>query len=118
MQFENFTCRFHNSLITEILKEKLHGSGIFELYYYRDTNKNEINLLIEKAARLHLVEIKMRKNIDKADARIVENFTAPDKKLICPWAVANATPGCAQGVTTNFIFRRRVYCPSPRTNCP
>jgi hypothetical protein len=36
---------------------------------------------LEKATRLHLVEIKMRKNIDKADARIVENFTVPDKQL-------------------------------------
>ncbi len=72
---------FENSLITEILKEKLHGRGIFEIYYYRDTNKNEIDLLIEKATSLHLVEIKMRKNIDKADARIVENFIVPDKQL-------------------------------------
>jgi hypothetical protein len=72
---------FENTLITELLKEKLHGNGIFELYYYRDANNNEIDLLIEKATRLHLVEIKMRKNIDKADARIVENFTVPDKQL-------------------------------------
>lgn len=72
---------FENFLITEVLKEKIHGGEIFEMYFYRDSNKNEIDLLIEKAASLHLVEIKMRKNIDRADARVVESFAPPDKEL-------------------------------------
>jgi len=72
---------FENFLITEVLKEKMHGSEIFEMYYYRDSNKNEIDLVIEKASSLHLVEIKMRKNIDKSDARTLENFSLSNKEL-------------------------------------
>lgn len=73
---------FENCLIMEILKEKLHTSGLFELYYYRDSNKNEIDLIIEKAERLHLVEIKMRKNINrKMDTSALVNFESAEKQV-------------------------------------
>ncbi|NUO79203.1 ATP-binding protein [candidate division KSB1 bacterium] len=72
---------FENCLIVELLKEKLHGQRLFELYYYRDTNKNEIDLIVEEARRLHLVEIKMRKNINADDARTLDKFESQNGKL-------------------------------------
>lgn len=73
---------FENSLIMEILKEKLNSGGRFNLYYYRDVNKNEIDLIIEEANCLHLAEFKMRKNLGRQeDTRVLEKFTAKDMNI-------------------------------------
>ena len=38
-------------------------------------------VIVEKAEHLHLVEIKMRKNIGEADAKTLANFQAAGKEL-------------------------------------
>lgn len=78
---------FENFLIVEFLKEKFHGAGVFDLYFYRDTNKNEIDLVIEEAARLHLVEIKMRVNVGLEDAATMDRFAWEDKP-VSRWLVS------------------------------
>ncbi len=72
---------FENFLIIDILKERFHSAGNFDLYFYRDSNKNEIDLLIETATCLHLVEIKMRVNVSPADTAIMDHFAWRGKEL-------------------------------------
>ncbi len=72
---------FENYIIIEALKYKFNSSALFELYYYRDSNKNEIDLLIETARDLYLYEIKMKRNIMKRDYKVLESFENNGKTL-------------------------------------
>ncbi len=78
---------FENFVIIDFLKNKFHRAGVFDLYFYRDSNKNEIDLIIEEATRLHLVEIKMRMNVSSADTAIVDGFMWREKK-VSRWLVS------------------------------
>jgi hypothetical protein len=49
---------FENFIVAEFLKYKLNHNRNFELYFYRDSNKNEIDLLLDFGVSLELLEIK------------------------------------------------------------
>jgi predicted AAA+ superfamily ATPase len=74
---------FESFVFAEILKS-YYNDGIVKplLYYYRDKDKNEIDLLIEGGETLYLVEIKTTgdpaKSMVKAFRRIAD---IPDKKV-------------------------------------
>ncbi len=72
---------FENFLIIEALKYKVNALALFEMFYYRDSNKNEIDLLLDEAGEMYLFEIKMKHNIIKKDYRFLDFFTATQKKL-------------------------------------
>jgi len=78
---------FENFVIIDFLKNKFHTTGNFDLYFYRDSHQNEIDLIIEEATRLHLVEIKMRMNVSAADTAIVDGFVWRDKD-VSRWLVS------------------------------
>jgi len=81
---------FESFVFTEILKS-YYNDGIVKppLYYYRDNDKNEIDLLIEDGDTLYPIEIKTTSDPNKSmvnSFRCIENI--PDKKcgtgaLIC-----------------------------------
>lgn len=73
---------FENFIVSEIMKTFLNaGKTVSSIYYYRDKDKKEIDLVIEKDGFLYPIEIKMTANPTKA---MVKNFTVldriPDKK--------------------------------------
>ncbi|MEZ5198560.1 MAG: ATP-binding protein [Bacteroidales bacterium] len=49
---------FENLIIIEILKNRYNQGRVPNLYFYRDNNKNEIDLIIEGDEKLEIVEIK------------------------------------------------------------
>lgn len=49
---------FENLVILECLKRKANLNLNAELFFYRDSNRNEVDLLVDFGARLSLVEIK------------------------------------------------------------
>lgn len=49
---------FENFIVVEFLKHKLNKNLNYELYFYRDSNLNEIDLLIDFGTSLKVVEIK------------------------------------------------------------
>ncbi len=65
---------FENLIIIEFLKRKLNHGHLWELYFYRDSNGKEVDLILESAHDLHLVEIKLKKTIHPADARSLASF--------------------------------------------
>lgn len=68
---------FENFIISEILKTYLNaGKTLSSIYYYRDKDKREIDLVIEKDGVLYPIEIKMTANPTKA---IGITFTVLDK---------------------------------------
>jgi hypothetical protein len=49
---------FENMVVAEFLKRRLnHGKNI-EFYFYRDTNGNEVDLVLDAGSNFHLCEIK------------------------------------------------------------
>ncbi len=62
---------FETFAIAEILKSYLHNGKRAPLYWYRDIDKKEIDLLIERDGLLHPVEIKLTSKPDKS---MVKNF--------------------------------------------
>lgn len=54
---------FENTLVIEILKNKFNTSRRFELYFYRDSNRNEVDLLLDFGFKKVLIEVKLTKSL-------------------------------------------------------
>ncbi len=54
---------FKNLVICEIIKRALNYGEEQQLYFWKDSNRNEVDLLIERGARLIAVEIKSGKTV-------------------------------------------------------
>ncbi len=72
---------FENFLIMEALKYKFNFSDSFEIFFYRDSNGNEIDLIVETGTELFLFEIKLKKSISRRDIRVLSAFPEKDKKI-------------------------------------
>jgi len=54
---------FENMLVMEVLKNKFNRSRRFELYFYRDSNRNEVDLLLDFGFKTVLIEVKLTKSL-------------------------------------------------------
>lgn len=63
---------FETYVVSEIIKSYYNAGKTPDLYYYRDVDKKEIDLLIEKGDKLYPIEVKKAKNPAHAD----KNFDA------------------------------------------
>lgn len=54
---------FENMIVMEFLKEKLNRRGLFELYFFRDSNGNEADLVLDWGRRLTPIEIKQSRTL-------------------------------------------------------
>ena len=68
---------FETFVVSEILKSYINsGSGTDGIYYYRDKDKKEIDLLIERGNTIHPIEIKKSGSVSKEWGK---NFGILDK---------------------------------------
>jgi predicted AAA+ superfamily ATPase len=58
---------FETYVVSEIVKSYWHNGVEASLYFYRDSDGKEVDLLIEEAGTLYPVEIKKKSNPDKRD---------------------------------------------------
>ncbi len=56
---------FENFIISEILKSIVNRNISAELFFYRDSNQNEIDLIIDQGYKQTVCEIKLNKSIQK-----------------------------------------------------
>lgn len=72
---------FENFVVTEALKQRYNQGKESNLYFYRDSNQNEIDLLLKRNTRLYGIEIKSsmtyHKDFEKALKRIDEWVKTP-----------------------------------------
>ena len=72
---------FENFVVTKALKQRYNQGKESNLYFYRDSNQNEIDLLLKRNTRLYGIEIKSsmtyHKDFEKALKRIDEWVKAP-----------------------------------------
>jgi predicted AAA+ superfamily ATPase len=69
---------FETFVVTEILKSYYHNGIHPSIYYYRDSNRIEIDLLIEENGKLYPIEIKKTSSPKRDD---IKNFDLVAKKL-------------------------------------
>ncbi|MDR3070992.1 MAG: ATP-binding protein [Endomicrobium sp.] len=78
---------FETFVISEIIKSYHHNGQFPNLYYYRDSNRVEIDLLIEMNGKFHPIEIKKTSNPSKNDITAFDKFAKIEKigygSLIC-----------------------------------
>ncbi|MCL2708199.1 MAG: DUF4143 domain-containing protein, partial [Defluviitaleaceae bacterium] len=79
---------FESFIFAEILKS-YYNDGIVKppLYYYRDTDKNEIDLIIADGDFLHPVEIKTTSDPAKSTANVFRHLNGIPAKRIGTGAV-------------------------------
>lgn len=74
---------FENLVILEVMKMHYNQGRRPQLYYWRDSNQNEVDLLIQDGLKLHAVEIKSGKTINNEFFKGLTYFKkiAPDTQL-------------------------------------
>ncbi len=72
---------FETYVVSEIFKSYWYNGKRPNIYYYRDKQKREIDLLIEENGKLHPIEIKKKSTPDKGD---IKNFDIVEKVLKFP----------------------------------
>lgn len=77
---------FENFVIAEFLKQKANLNLDINLYFYRDSNQNEIDLVVESAASSSLYEIKLNSTVQPKHyrqlTRLKDHFPNPSLYLI------------------------------------
>ena len=75
---------FETYVITEILKSRMNAGLEPDMFYYRDINQREIDLLIEEGQSLYPVEIKKAKNpsVSQRNLRVLDKSEKDVKPAI------------------------------------
>jgi uncharacterized protein len=77
---------FENHIVIEFLKEKLNHGYLYELFFYRDSNQNEIDLVIDRGRSTQLCEIKLAKTVRPRHystlSRLAPEFPEPRSYLV------------------------------------
>ncbi len=79
---------FENMVVLEALKESLNSTVAKNLYFFRNSNGLEIDLLEKQGESLSLFEIKSGKALDKKFIRSIKNF-----RMHYPDSQGNDVPG-------------------------
>ncbi len=82
---------FETFVVTEIFKSHLHNGRVPSLYFLRDSNRVEIDLLLERDGVLHPIEIKKTAAPTKAMTKNFERFRASGLKNLGYGAVVCMT---------------------------
>jgi hypothetical protein len=56
---------FENMVVMELLKNKYNHFKPYQLYHYRESNNNEVDLILDYSTHLDAIEIKSSKTFDK-----------------------------------------------------
>jgi hypothetical protein len=83
---------FENMFIMEILKQNFNNNSNNYLYFYRDSNQNEVDLVIDKGSETELVEIKSGKNINTSIIKKLENIPISAKRCSVVSFLENKIP--------------------------
>ena len=67
---------FENFIIMEALKDRLNVGESPEMYFYRDSEGNEVDLLLPKGGKLHAIEIKAGATVNPDYFKGLKTFAA------------------------------------------
>ena len=67
---------FENMVVADLLKQNLHQQKNLEFFFWRDSNGNEVDLLVPQGRELHIAEIKATATVMPALAHNLLKFEA------------------------------------------
>lgn len=95
---------FETFVVSEILKSYRHNGERPLIYWYRDTQQKEIDLLIERDGKLHPIEIKLTSNPNKS---MLKHFNVLDNQgyggLICMRESDIPLTECVSAIPISYI---------------
>ena len=82
---------FENLVITEILKHRLNIGNRNDLMFFRDSNGNEVDLLVPGANCFEAIEIKSARTFSPAFLKGLTQFAASVSEEVAQYVVYNGT---------------------------
>ena len=73
---------FENFIIMEAMKDRLNAGESAEMYFYRDSEGNEVDLLLPTGGKLHAIEIKAGATINPDYFKGLKTFTSHHPQAI------------------------------------
>lgn len=73
---------FENMIVSELLKERFNTGATDNLYYWRDKTGNEIDILLDKAGKLTIIELKAGETISPDFFRGLKYFSSLNNKTV------------------------------------
>ncbi len=67
---------FENFVIMEAMKDRLNAGESAEMYFYRDSEGNEVDLLLPTGGKMHAIEIKAGATVNPDYFKGLKNFAA------------------------------------------
>jgi hypothetical protein len=67
---------FENFVIMEAMKDRLNAGETAEMYFYRDSQGNEVDLLLPVGGKLHAIEIKAGATVNRDYFKGLKTFAA------------------------------------------
>ena len=67
---------FENFVVMEAMKDRLNAGATAEMYFYRDSEGNEVDLLIPVGTQLHAIEIKAGATVNPDYFKGLKTFAA------------------------------------------
>ena len=67
---------FENLVVSEAMKWKYNSRHLEDFYFFRDSNGLEVDLIMEQARKLHLMEIKSSKTPDESQAKNIKRLSS------------------------------------------
>ena len=93
---------FENLVVMEILKSKYNHFLPFQLYHYRDSNGNEVDLILDYSIHLDAIEIKSAATFDKGFLKGLNHI-----RQLLPEKIRNTTV-CYSGETEQMIGKHKL----------
>jgi len=74
---------FENFVIMEAMKDRLNAGESAEMYFYRDSEGNEVDLLLPTAGKMHAIEIKAGATVNPDYFKGLKTFAAHHPAALC-----------------------------------
>ena len=78
---------FENFIVMEAMKDRLNSGESSEMYFYRDSEGNEVDLLLPTGGRYHAIEIKAGATVNADYFKGLKKFAAYYPQLLCGGSV-------------------------------
>ncbi len=73
---------FENMIVSELLKERFNTGSADNLYYWRDKTGNEVDILIDKAGKLSVMELKAGETVSADFFKGIDFFSSLNKSTV------------------------------------
>jgi predicted AAA+ superfamily ATPase len=106
---------FENLILMEAMKDRLNAGESAEMYFYRDSDGNEVDLLLPVGGKLHAIEIKAGATVNSDYFKGLKNFAAHHPQALAGGSVIY---GGDQGQTRSDwpVHSWRALCGYRRPN--